>query len=294
MRYELAGLTADKTFAHSLSGLYSQSKRSPAINLPAIARNGEAMRQYEITYFSFNSEYYTKRLTALVIEPDMLGPETGVMLFSHGWGGNRFQHQDKMEYAADTFNLVCLSVEFRQSGFEFDPVKGLGSMVPYDLSFYQLIDVLNGFRQILALKPMVNRQRLFHYGGSQGGHLALLSAIYAPNTFAFVYAASPNTHLGQDMIIETGRSFTASELAVRDVYLHAERIKCPVFIEHGTADDVVPCDEHTRALETKLKALGKPVHVDYYEGGGHALEPITTRLETFKKVAPEPLHTLHR
>ena len=45
------------------------------------------MRQYEITYFSYNSEYYAKRLTALVIEPDTLGPETGVMLFSHGWGG---------------------------------------------------------------------------------------------------------------------------------------------------------------------------------------------------------------
>jgi predicted esterase len=215
------------------------------------------------------------------------------MLFSHGWSGNRFQHQDKMEFAVDTFNLVCLCVEFRQSGFDYDPVKGLGSMAPYDLSFFQLIDVLNGLRQILALKPMVNRQRLFHYGGSQGGHLALLSAIYAPNTFAFVYAASPMTHVAQDMIAETGRSFAAYELAARDVFEHADAIRCPVFIEHGTADDVVRCDEHTRALEMKLKALGKSVHVDYYEGGGHALEPITTRLETFKKVAPEPLRTLH-
>jgi len=139
---------------------------------------------------------------------------------------------------------------------------------------------------------MVNRQRLFHYGGSQGGHLALLSAIYAPNTFAFVYAASPLTHLVQDMIIESGRSFTAAELSARDVYQHAERIQCPVFIEHGTADDVVSCDEHTRALEFKLKALGKPVYADYYEGGGHGLEPIITRLETYKKVAPKPLRTL--
>ncbi len=250
------------------------------------------MRQYEVTYASLNSEYYTKRITALVMEPDVLDAETGVMLFSHGWSGNRFQHQDKMQYAVEAFNLVCLCVEFRQSGYDFDPVLGLGSMAPYDLSFFQLFDVLNGLRHILDIKPSINRQRVFHYGGSQGGHLALLSAIYAPHTFAFVYAASPMTHVPVDMMPETGRSFAPYELAARDVSLHAECIQCPVFLEHGTADAVVNCEAHSRALESRLQALGKPVHAHYYEGGGHALEPVITRLETFKKVAPNPLRML--
>jgi hypothetical protein len=41
------------------------------------------------------------------------------MLFTHGWGGNRFQHEDKMQGAVDAFDLVCVSVEFRQSGYAF-------------------------------------------------------------------------------------------------------------------------------------------------------------------------------
>lgn len=250
------------------------------------------MRKYDVTYDSVNSEYYSKRITALVIEPDIRDAETGVMLFTHGWSGNRFQHQDKMEYAVDAFNLVCVSVEFRQSGYDYDPLRGLGSMAPYDLSFYQLFDVLNGLRFILAINPAVNRQRLYHYGGSQGGHIALLSAVYAPNTFAFVYAASPMTHVPESMMAETGRFFSSYELDARNVFVHAERIQCPVFMEHGTADTIVECDAHTRALETRLKALGKTVHVDYYPGGGHGLEPVATRLATFQKVAPEPLRTL--
>ncbi|MHB9033186.1 MAG: alpha/beta hydrolase family protein [Anaerolineae bacterium] len=250
------------------------------------------MRQYEITYATLNSEYYTKQITALVIEPDVVNADTGLMLFSHGWSGNRFQHQDKMQFTADAFNLVCMSVEFRQSGYDYDPVRGLGSMAPYDVSFFQLFDVLNGLRCLLALKPALNRRRLFHYGGSQGGHLALLSAIYAPHTFAFVYAASPMTHLPEDMLAETGRSFAPYELAARDAALHAENICCPVYLEHGTSDTVVDCDAHTRALESKLRSLGKPVHADYYKGGGHGLEPIITRLETFKRVAPDAMRTL--
>jgi len=250
------------------------------------------MRKYEITFDSVNLESYSKPITALVLEPDGLTQDTGVMLFTHGWGGNRFQHQDKMLFSVEKFNLICVAVEVRQSGYDFDPVKGSGAYRPYDAGFYQVFDVLNGLREILALRPGLNRRRLFHYGGSQGGHISLLSSIFAPDTFAFVYASSPLTHLDEDMQGWAGREFAEYELAVRDVGGLAGRIRCPVFLEHGTADSTVPCETHTRSLVRELERLGKKHEVVFYEGGEHSLEPTVTKLDAFCKMAVGPMGAL--
>jgi predicted esterase len=252
------------------------------------------MQRQEIRWQSANSASYAKSLTGLVVAPDRLGPGTGAMLFSHGWGGNRFQHEDKMLVAAEAFDLVCLSAEFRQSGFDFDPETGAGWDVPYDASFMQVVDVLNGLRRVLELFPGLDRQRLFHYGGSQGGHLALLSAIYAPRTFAWVYATSPVTHLAPQMQEWAGRHFAAHELRARQVEAFADRIECPVWLEHGMADPTVPWEPHTGSLAHRLEALGKEVEVVFHPGGDHGLAPVTNRLVTFRERAPGPLSTLRR
>ena len=131
------------------------------------------MKRYEIAYRTTNGVKETRPITALVIEPDTIGPDTGVLLVTHGWGPNRFQHEDKMRVAAEEYDLVCLAVEYRQSGYACDPVGGYGWDCPYDASFYQVLDVLNGLRFLLETRPQLNRSRLIHYGGSQGGHIAL-------------------------------------------------------------------------------------------------------------------------
>ena len=249
------------------------------------------MKKYEISFPSSNSETYPKMITALIISPDKINPDTGAMLFTHGWGGSRFQHQDKMEYTTELFNLVCISVEYRQSGYDFDPVKGAGAYLPYDASFYQVTDVLNGLREVLALHPELDRSRLFHYGGSQGGHIALLSSIFAPDTFAFVYTSSALVKLTDDIQPWAGRAFADFELSVRNVVEHAAMIQCPLFMEHGTADVTVPhC--HAEELERKLRKLGGTLKIKYYDGGDHSLEPAITKLEAFKAMAPEPMRQL--
>ena len=247
------------------------------------------MRTYEIRYSSVGSETYSKPVTALVMAPDRIGSDTGVMLATHGWGGNRFQHQDKMEYACEEFDLVCVAVEYRGSGHAFDPVAGAGWELPYDASFYQTFDVLNGLRTVLDTHPRLNRKRLIHYGGSQGGHIALLSAVFAPKTFAFVYAASPIVNLCLPEWAYLGRELLPHELSARNVLEHAGRIECPIFLEHGTNDDIVPHGKHTVPLAEKLEALGKQVAWKLYEGGDHALNPVTDRLDTFKTTAADAL-----
>jgi predicted esterase len=249
------------------------------------------MKKYEISFFSSNTEAYPKMITALIIEPTKLNSHTGAMLFTHGWGGNRFQHQDKMEYTADKFNLICISTEYRQSGYDFDPVKGLGAYLPYDASFYQVFDVLNSLREMLHHRSAINRKRIFHYGGSQGGHIALLSSIFAPATFAFIYASSPLVYIDEKIKNWTGRAFAKYELSVRNVIEHAYLIKCPLFIDHGTADSTVSV-EHSKLLENKLKELGKEHLFKYYEGGEHSLEPAINKLEAFKAIASAPISIL--
>jgi pimeloyl-ACP methyl ester carboxylesterase len=243
------------------------------------------MRQYEIGFATFNAKDCSKALTALVIEPDNFGPNTGALLCSHGWGNNRFWDAEKMKWAADRHDLLCVSVEFRQSGFDASPL-GYGWDCPYDFGYFQLFDVLNGLREVLSLRPGINRKRLFHYGGSQGGHLALMSAIVAPRTFAAVYASCPGVCLEPTFEEWAGREFMPHERSMRNAIEHADRIECPVFLDHGTADAEVSHLRHTQPMEARLRELGKPVTAVYYEGGDHQLRPVSSRLAAFQAMAP--------
>lgn len=244
------------------------------------------MRQYELGFLSANAAGSPKALTALVMEPEVIGPDTGALLCSHGWGNNRFWDAERMRWAVEHHDLVCVAVEFRQSGYDANAVTGRGWDCPYDFSFYQLFDVLNGLREVLRLRPAIKQDRLFHYGGSQGGHLALLSAVVAPRTFAAVYASCPGTCVDEEIEVWAGREFLPYERAFRNAANHAARIACPVFLDHGTADAEVSHLRHTVPLEARLRELGKPVTAVYYEGGDHQLRPVSTRLAAFQALAP--------
>jgi dipeptidyl aminopeptidase/acylaminoacyl peptidase len=159
------------------------------------------------------------------------------------------------------------------------------------LSFYQLFDVLNGLREVLALRPGLNLQRLFHYGGSQGGHMALLGAIAAPRTFAAIYSSCGAAYLEPHFCVWAGREFLPHEESIRSPLQHAARITCPVFLDHGTEDKEVSVN-HTRRMEARLREVGTPVEAVYYEGGGHQLEPVSDRISAFKAMAPRFLPTV--
>ena len=253
------------------------------------------MKKFELSFESIGcTETYTKEITILVVAPDKIDDKTGAMLFCHGWGGNRFQHQDFMKAVADKYNILCLSPEYRMSGFDFNPRSGWGWYMPYDLSFYQTFDNLLALRFILQLHPNLDRRRIFVYGGSQGGHIALLSAIYAPNTFAAAYSSSgmvcvpdENTSLFE----AAGRLFSDAERKVRSVPYLIDRIETPLFMEHGTGDETVDHATNTAVVEALMKERGKPCDVVYYEGGHHDLSPVITKLDAFQRMVPKFLPT---
>ncbi len=252
------------------------------------------MKEMDINFLSVNRYGQGQNITATVYIPDVFTENTGLMMFCHGWGCNRSQHFDKMKYSCDEFDLVCVAPEYRMSGYAFDPVKGGGWNQPYDLSFLQTFDCINSLRKVLEIYPFLNRKRIFAYGGSQGGHIVLLSSIFAPSTFAFIYASCPLTHIpeeGETLYNFAERDFSEAEKSVRNVVEHACLIQCPVYLEAGTNDGSVPHFLHAVQLEKALKDLHKEVKAVYYEGGGHDLMPTINKLDAYKKMIPEVLKT---
>ncbi len=246
------------------------------------------MTEYDITFKSCNGVHWPKHITAFVIEPARITGETGLLHVAHGWGGNRYNYRELMTEYAERYNLVCVSTEFRQSGYDFDAVGGRGAFLPYDAGHYQVVDCLNAMRTVLGLRPGLCRRRLLAFGGSQGGHISLLMAVFAPATFALVIAACGISYLEEKILPWAGRDFSPDELAIRDVRSMAHLIRCPVALMHGTADETVS-DHHTRQMEQALRKAGKQVIARYYEGGGHSLEPVTTRQKAAMELADDLL-----
>jgi hypothetical protein len=85
------------------------------------------MTEYEVTLKTCNSIHYPKPIVAYVTVPDRMSGDTGLMHFAHGWAGNRYGYKAMQQEFSDRYNLVGVATEFRQSGYDFDPVAGLGA-----------------------------------------------------------------------------------------------------------------------------------------------------------------------
>ena len=246
--------------------------------------------QYELTFESGNTEHYAKPITVAVVRPDTLDADTGLLHIAHGWGGNRYQYQEMQRDFAERYNVVAIATEYRQSGYDFNPVTGLGAYRPYDTSHLQVLDCLNAVRTVIALTPGVNTRRLLAFGGSQGAHITMLMAAFCPNTFALAIAGSGISRVAPPLDEWAGRDFSPDERAIRDAVRLVPGVRCPVVLMHGTADETVS-HEHTQALEQALRAVGVEVRARYIEGGRHGLDPVTTRRDVTVEMADDLLHT---
>lgn len=252
-----------------------------------------ALLAYDLTFATHNGPTAPpKSLQVHVVQPP-LTPTTGLLHMAHGWGGNRFQYRTLQHDWAARYNLVCCATEFRQSGYDFDPQRGSGWEVPYDASFYQVLDCLNAMRTVLAVLPGLDRGRLYAFGGSQGGHLALLMAAWCPRTFALVGAASSVADIAPYAERWGGRHLSAAERAIRHAGEQLRTLSCPLALVHGLADADVPADE-TRVIEVAARATGQPVRSVYVPGAGHLMEPVTTRQAEWEKLADDWLRKARR
>jgi len=117
-------------------------------------------------------------------------------------------------------------------------------------------------------------------GGSAGGLTVLNLAALNPDLVTAVIALFPVTDLIElDATTHRFESGYNARLVgplpdARDTYVansattHADKIRVPVLLLHGSADDNVP-PAQSGVIETALRRAGTPVERHVYEGEGH-------------------------
>lgn len=110
--------------------------------------------------------------------------ETGLMLVSHNWGGTWKMTAPWCDILADRFNLICMSVNYLQSG------EAVHNDVPYDHGLLQACDCLRALFEVQnrldAAGIKFNRRRIYAAGASGGGNVSLMVNKLAPATFACI------------------------------------------------------------------------------------------------------------
>ena len=118
-------------------------------------------------------------------------------------------------------------------------------------------------------------------------------SVVCPYTLALSISACGISYVEESRILASGRSFSEDELYIRNCVELAPRVRCPVLLIHGTADETVG-DHHSRELESALEAGGVEMTSKYYEGGLHFLSPVTTRRDTTVELADALLREVRR
>ncbi len=115
-----------------------------------------------------------------------VGPQTGVMLTLHNWGGKDCDGTANPNELAKRLNVVALCVNYLQSG----PKDSIDGPEPYDFGYLQTLDALRAlYWMTSSLKssqqPFAD-SRIYSTGGSGGGNVTLMANKLAPRTFACV------------------------------------------------------------------------------------------------------------
>ncbi|WP_253183424.1 alpha/beta hydrolase family protein [Sphingobium phenoxybenzoativorans] len=153
-------------------------------------------------------------------------------------------------------------------------------------------DVSDAGRWLIS-EGIADPAKLSVLGWSYGGYAALQSAVTYPDLFKAVIAIAPVTDFNR--LKEEWRNWTNFRSVSRFIgdgphidegspARHAERIKAPVLIFHGTMDRNVGIGQ-SRLMEERLKKAGKPVTLITYDGLDHALGDSIARADMLGKIS---------
>lgn len=164
-------------------------------------------------------------------------------------------------------------------------------------SYTTTLSLLESLDQIEAW----DAENLFIWGHSNGGQIALTvleitgrqipTTLWAPVSKAFPYSVLYYTDESEDRGKLLRKEIAKFEEAYNpDLYsldLYMEKIKAPIQLHQGSADDAVPID-WSNELAEKLEDLEKDITYYTYPGADHNLRPswntvVARDLEFFKK-----------
>ena len=197
----------------------------------------------------------------------------------HTWSFDRFNQQENLLPFCRERGWALLLPEFRGPNLNKNPraVQACGST----LARQDVIDAVNHLLDTCR----IDSGNIFLFGGSGGGHMALMMAAYAPQLWRAVSSWCPITDLtawheenkGYAPHIEAccgGTPDTAvQEYRERSPAGHlASLMQANLSIHHGRFDNSVPYT-HTLNLAMKLEAMRHPNLFFEIFDGGHELKP---------------------
>jgi dipeptidyl-peptidase 4 len=191
------------------------------------------------------------------------GPGAGRQV-TKAWGGAVQQYL--VDQGWIVFSIDNRGTPDRGKDFE-DPIhKAMGGV--------EVADQLAGL-DWLSIQPYADPKRVAVYGWSYGGYMTLKLLQAAPGRFAGGVSGAPvtkwalyDTHYTERYMGDPRK--VPEAYAKADVVPNAARIKDPLLLIHGMADDNVVLD-HSTALIAALQNLGQPFETMLYPGQTHRL-----------------------
>ncbi len=197
----------------------------------------------------------------------------------HTWSCNRNNQQALIEFCLER-GWALLLPEFRGSNTIDNPraVQACGS----ELAKQDIIDAVD----YVCSNYNIDTEHIFLFGGSGGGHMALMMAAYQPKLWTAVSAWCPITDLTKwHEYYGAGNKYAShiegccggipgSSEAVDQEYQQRspisyldELLQAKLYIHHGRGDKSVPYS-HTLELALKLESLGhEQLFWEIFDGG---------------------------
>ena len=249
------------------------------------------LREPELHRFaSFDGE----SIPVFLWEPDSDGPFP-VVVMVHGGPESQFQPAFLPSYTPLQQHLVA-------RGYAVAAPNVRGS-TGYGKRYEHLDDVrlrLDSVRDLaslhdwLAARPKIDAGRAALYGRSYGGYMVLAGLAYQPERWAAgvecvgisnFLTFLENTAAWRRAVrepeygsIERDRDFLIEASPIT----HVDRIRAPLFIQHGANDPRVPLSE-TQQIHRVLTEKGIRCELLVHEDEGHMIGKLENRIETFER-----------
>jgi dipeptidyl-peptidase-4 len=195
----------------------------------------------------------------------------GVQRVRRAWGGYPRSNEGFFRQYLAQHGYVVFTLDNRGSGsrgvqFETALYRHMGSV--------EVQDQVTGV-QFLNSLPFVDPARIGVFGWSYGGYMALMCMMQAPGEFAAGVSGAPVTDWRLYDTHYTERYMgtphdNAAGYAAGNVLSYADKLRGPLLIMHGMADDNV-LFTHSTTLFKRLQDLNKPFEMMTYPGSKHAL-----------------------
>jgi dipeptidyl aminopeptidase/acylaminoacyl peptidase len=146
----------------------------------------------------------------------------------------------------------------------------------------------------LATRPRLDASRAALYGRSYGGYMVLAGLAFQPERWAagiecvgisnfvtFLEHTAPWRRAVREPeygSLERDRDFLVDASPIT----HVDRIRAPLFIQHGANDPRVPLEE-TEQISKVLTEKGIRCELLVHEDEGHAIGKLDNRVETFER-----------